>query len=346
MENKTVLYKRVDERATITMIVVAILGLALMAYRYTQYNPCVSFNVSAKAKYFHTGEVIRFESDIRLFKTLHWNFGDNQGDGTRVSSAVHAYDEPGEYVVSLTADGECTEYTTIVVTMAPKVEDPKLLPAFVCPQSAEVGKPVQFADTTAGALQWQWRFGETATVDATSRNPVYTYTTPGLKTVSIVINNDQRQMGICKIYVNPAAPPPAVKKRGGGGGLPVIIVHDRPDTAPLDEQMNPEAIPEPAIVKAPDITGPEFERQLRAVANKYKTAQSFSDYLCGNLNVQVSLNGREISFTELCNKISSLKSDKRIKKLTVQLMKNERTGCVIALFVSLKEKEGLFNKVF
>lgn len=347
MENKPVTYKRLDERAAITMIVVAVLGLALMAYRYTKYDPCVSFTVSAKAKHFYTGEVIRFESDIRFFKTLHWNFGDNQSDDTRVSSAVHAFDEPGEYVVALTVNGECTEYTTIVVTMAPKTEDPRLLPTFVCPQSAEVGKPVQFLDTTSGALQWQWRFGETATVDATSKNPAYTYTTPGLKTVSIVINNDQRQMGICKIYVNPAAPPPAAKRREGGRGMPIIIVPERPDTEPLDEQLNQVAkIAEPVIVKAPDISGPEFENQLRAVANKYKTAQSFSDYLCGNLNVQVSLNGREISFIELCNKISSLKSDKKIKRLTVQLMKNEQTGCVIALFVTLKEKEGVLNKIF
>jgi hypothetical protein len=99
-------------------------------------------------------------------------------------------------------------------------------------------------------------------------------------------------------------------------------------------------------VKAPDVSGVEFESMLRAVANKQKTAQSFSVYLCGNLNVQTSLNGQEITFTELCNKLSALKSEKKIKRMTVQLMKNERTGCVIALFVTLKEKEGLLNRIF
>lgn len=348
MENSSIFHKRIDEKVTITMMIVAILSLGLMAYRYSHRTTCSSFSVTAKAKHFYTGEVIRFETDIVQHKTLRWNFGDNQHDDTRASSAVHAYDEPGEYIVALTVDGTCTEYTSIMITAAPKVENPSLLPTFICPQSAEVGKAVQFADTTHGAAQWQWRFGESANVDATARNPQYTYTTPGLKTVSIVINNDQRQIGICKIYVNPAAQPEAPKKKetGGGGRRPVIVIAEQPQTAPLNDQLNPAATLVPEPVKAPDVSGVEFESMLRAVANKQKSAQSFSLYLCGNLNVQTSLNGQEITFTELCNKLAALKSEKKIKRMTVQLMKNERTGCVIALFVTLKEKEGLLNKIF
>jgi hypothetical protein len=348
MENSSIFPKRIDEKVTITMMIVAILSLGLMAYRYSNRTTCASFGLLAKAKHFYTGEVIKFETDIVKYKTLRWNFGDNQHDDTRTSSAVHAYDEPGEYIVSLTADGTCTEYTSIMITAAPKVENPSLLPTFICPQSAEVGKPVQFADTTNGATQWQWRFGESASVDATARNPQYTYTTPGLKTVSIVINNDQRQIGICKIYVNPPAQPePLKKKETGGGRRPMIVIAEQPQTAPLNEQLNPTAPAlQPEPVKAPDVSGVEFETMLRSVANKQKTAQSFSVYLCGNLNVQTSLNGQEITFTELCNKLAGLKSEKKIKRMTVQLMKNERTGCVIALFVTLKEKEGLLNRIF
>lgn len=94
------------------------------------------------------------------------------------------------------------------------------------------------------------------------------------------------------------------------------------------------------------MTDAQFETALRAVANKQKTADGFSPYFCGNLNVQANLNGQMMPFTELCNKFSALKSEKKIKKLSVQLVRNEQTNCIITLFVNLKEKEGLFNKIF
>jgi len=82
------------------------------------------------------------------------------------------------------------------------------------------------------------------------------------------------------------------------------------------------------------------------VANKQKTADSFAPYFGGNLNVEANLNGKMMPFTELCNKFNALKSEKRIRKLSVQLVKNDKTNCIIALFVNLKEKEGLFSKLF
>lgn len=340
--NRPILNKRVDDKAILTMIIPAVLSLMVMAWRFTNRTVCSSFSITSHSSHYYTGEVVRLESDIAEFKTLHWDFGDNQGNDSKISSAVHSYDLPGEYTVTLTVNGECTEFERLTILPAPPVENPRLTATFVYPQSAEVGKPVQFSDTTNGATQWEWRFGETATVDATDKAPKYTYTTPGLKTVTVVINNDARQMGIAKIYVNP----PATPKRKDHADRPIVIVQNRPaagGTPPVTDSVKKE---EPPVVKAPDISNEQFETQLRAVANKQKTAESFAPYFGGNLNVGANLNGQMMPFTELCTKFSALKSDKKIKKLSVQLVKNDKTNCIIALFVNLKEKEGLFNKIF
>ena len=346
MSNKPYTYQRVDDKIILTMVIVALLGFIASAYRYSNYTPCGSFSIKSKAWHYTTGEAIRFESNIRNFERLHWNFGDNQGDDTKLASVVHAYDEPGEYLLSLSTDGGCTEYKTIVITPAQKTENPTLLPTFICASSAEVGKQVTFRDTTSGAVSWEWRFGESATVDATSQNASYTYQTPGLKTVSIIINNDQRQMGVCKIYVNP--PVRTVPKKKLRGNAPrnnrrIPGIPEKPTSDPIAEQLAQQEKEEP---KAPPISGQQFDKLLRGVANKQKTAVDFSDYLCGNLNIQVSLNGQETSFSELCTKLSKLKSEKKIKRLNVQLIKNEKTSCVIALVVLFKEKETLFTKLF
>ncbi|MDO6429312.1 PKD domain-containing protein [Flavitalea sp. BT771] len=341
--NRHILNSRVDDRAILTMIIPAVLSLLIMAWRFTNHTSCSPFTITARANRYYTGEVVRFESNIASFNTLRWNFGDNQGNDTKITSAVHSYDEPGEYTASLTVNDECTEYVRIVIIPAPHVENPRMAATFICPQSAEVGKPVQFSDTTGGARQWEWRFGETATVDATAKDPKYTYTTPGLKTVTVVINNDERQMGIGKIYVNPA---PAPRRKDRANDRPIIVMQNRPAAGPAQAQQDSVKKEEPPVVKAPEISDAGFEVLLRAVANKQKTADHFSPYFCGNLNVQANLNGQMMPFTELCNKFSSLKSEKKIKKLTIQLVKNEKTNCIIALFVNLKEKEGLFNKIF
>jgi hypothetical protein len=223
------------------------------------------------------------------------------------------------------------------------VVDPLLVPTFVAPQSAEVGKPVIFQDTTHGASQWEWRFGETATIDATSNNPTYVYSTPGLKTVSLVLNNDPKQLGVAKIFVNPAAPKATAAKNsgGGGGGRPIIVIADRPQSDPLGQQ-NPTVEPIPNVQ---DITKEQFEAELRMVADKQRTLQSFAPYMCGNTNIQVSLNGSETTFGNLFNKLVELKSSKKIRSLNVQMVKNER-HCIVALVVNFKKKENIFEKVF
>ena len=343
MKNLHILNKRVDDRAIITMIVPAVLGLMVMAWRSINDTTCSNFSITSSSEHYYTGEVVRLESNIHVFKTLHWDFGDDQGNDTKIASAVHAYDVPGEYTVTLTADGSCTEYARIVISPAPVVSNPRLRPTFVYPQSAEVGKPVQFSDTTSGATQWEWRFGETASVDATDRSPKYVYTTPGLKTVTVVINNDEQQMGVAKIYVNPPATP---KRKDRADNRPLIIVQAKPVAGPQPQKADSIKPAEPQIVRAPEVTDEQFEKLLRGVANKQKTTDSFAPYFGGNLNVQANLNGQMMPFTEMCNKFSALKSDKKIKKLSVQLVKNDKTNCIIALFVTLKEKEGLFNKIF
>lgn len=343
LQKKQTLAVRLDENVILVMLAAAVLAVIIMLIRYKNYSPCVPFNLTSRAGNYYTGEVVRFETNALKYRLLHWDFGDNQSNETSVSSAVHAYDQPGEYTVALTMNGECTEYKTIYISRAPVVVDSLLLPKFTFPQSAEVGKPVQFADTTHGAEHWEWRFGETAGIDATASNPTYVYRTPGLKTISLVINNNPLQLAVGKIYVNPAPPPP-VKKQSSGGGMPVIVIQDKPTSAPLTDQL--PAPPAEEVKRAPEISKEDFEQMLRQVAGNFKKADNFSPYLCNNLNIQVSLNGTEITFNELCNKLSSLKNEKKIKRLNVQMVKNDKTNCIVALVVNMKLKESLFEKIF
>jgi hypothetical protein len=52
------------------------------------------------------------------------------------------------------------------------------------------------------------------------------------------------------------------------------------------------------------------------------------------------LNQRAAQF---CNKLSSIKNDKKIKQLNVQQIKSSETNCLIGLNVSLKMKQGFLG---
>lgn len=345
MENKKIQSAYLDEKVIFTMIITALIGLVISGFQYKNYEHCFEFHIRAKASYYRTDEPIRFETDAQYAKEFNWDFGDNEKTQTNISSAVHSYNQPGEYTVSLTVNGSCTEYKTIYITKAQKLDNPLLIPQFVCPQTAEVGKPVTFQDTTAGARSWEWRFGETASIDATSSTASYVYKTPGLKTISLVLNNDPKQLGVCKVYVNekPVAAPRT--NRSSGHSQPsLIIVPAKPGTPPLDEQK----VEQPAVHEAPKpqgvtISKQEFETKLRGVVNNLFTAKDFSPYLCNNVDIPVSLNGTEITFSQFCNKLASIQNDKKIKQLNVQQIKNGETNCIIGLNVSLKMKQGFLG---
>lgn len=350
MQNKKIQSAYLDEKVIFTMIITALLGLIVTGFQYKNYESCIDFNIRAKANHFRTDEPIRFETDAIYAKDFSWDFGDNEQTETNINSAVHSFNQPGEYTVSVTVNGSCTEYKTVYIAKAQKLDNPLLIPQFVCPQSAEVGKPVTFQDTTAGARSWEWRFGETASIDATSSTASYTYKTPGLKTISLVLNGDPKQMGVCKVYVNEKNVPPPTNRlpprTGGGGRQPsLVIVPAKPGTPTLEEQQNevPPAVKEAPKPQGITISKKDFETKLRGVVNNLFTAQDFSQYICSNMNLPVSLNGQEITFTQFCNKLASISNDKKIKQLNVQQIKNGETNCIIGLNVNLKLKQGFLG---
>lgn len=50
----------------------------------------------------------------------------------------------------------------------------------------EVGQEIRFFDTSVGATSWLWNFGDGTT--STLQNPTKTYTTPGLRSVTLTLN--------------------------------------------------------------------------------------------------------------------------------------------------------------
>ena len=113
-----------------------------------------------------------------------WDFGD--GNHSSVQNPLHTYSREGTYSVilrvtgaggssdSLTKPGYVTTYTRPDANFTGE------------PRFGDVPLPVSFTDSSTGSVQsWTWDFGDGNSTDL--ENPVHTYFTPGIYTVTLTV---------------------------------------------------------------------------------------------------------------------------------------------------------------
>ena len=136
------------------------------------------------------GDVTSFAAD-RLQKALiyKWDFGTgNPADVSTDKNPRFRYNKPGTYKVKLRVESPygCIKEVTETVVVTEKAKGT----IKAVPESCE-GSSVQFTATasSAGALQWEWLFGNGQT--STLQNPAaQLYNTPGSYDVRLVINKN------------------------------------------------------------------------------------------------------------------------------------------------------------
>ncbi|MDF3129955.1 PKD domain-containing protein, partial [Kiritimatiellaeota bacterium B1221] len=116
-----------------------------------------------------------------------WDFGD--GNSSTEQHPTHTYDQPGIYSVTLTAknggDSDVEVQNNYIQVIGPAV-------AFTVAPTAGTSIPhtVFFTDqtvATAPIISWSWNFGDGNSSNL--QNPVHTYTTTGVFTVSLTVTD-------------------------------------------------------------------------------------------------------------------------------------------------------------
>lgn len=118
-----------------------------------------------------------------------WNFGDNTS--SVLQNPSHTYNTPGTYSVEFSASNaggygslSRTDFITIIAVPTPAA-------AFTFdPLTGDIPLLVTFTNNTTSDIQpvtYMWDFGDSNT--GTSENPTHTYTTDGVKTISLTATN-------------------------------------------------------------------------------------------------------------------------------------------------------------
>ena len=116
--------------------------------------------------------------------TYDWNFGNGQ-TSTATNPPAITYSTAGTFPVTLTVTNTTTG---CVNTLTNDIVVSNFAAGISAPTDACVGEPVLLTDqSTVGANQWNWDFGNSQT--STSQNPSIVYTAAGTYTVSLLSQN-------------------------------------------------------------------------------------------------------------------------------------------------------------
>jgi gliding motility-associated-like protein len=134
----------------------------------TNYSPC--------------SPTISFTNNSTGANTYTWDFGDNTS--STATSPSHTYSSAGTYTITLTADnGGCIDTAQFAITLS----QPTVTPQFTAADSVCTQQQVSFSNGSAGAISYEWSFGDGNT--STLPNPQHAYSTAGTYNVELIAIN-------------------------------------------------------------------------------------------------------------------------------------------------------------
>jgi PKD repeat protein len=151
--------------------------------------PRPAVNYSVQPQTVCVGAPVQFDilTPAAQYTALAWDFEDDGTVDNNASTSVqHTYPGVGTYLSRLTlstnlAGCDATDTVSIYV-----VEPPTVVFGAQAPYC--VGQAITFTDSTVGANEWAWSFGDGATANPATTTTTHSYTQAGTYTVTLTVN--------------------------------------------------------------------------------------------------------------------------------------------------------------
>ncbi|MBU2949240.1 PKD domain-containing protein [Tamlana agarivorans] len=307
--------KYLDKNVIVLFLCVFLASGTALAYRIFTDFPCEQIVMDINSRAYRVGELVKFTDLTEQSESWQWHFGDSSAVSTK-REALHVYSKPGKYEVKLKVNNSCETTQTVIIKKKKFVLDPNKIPNLIVPDSVTVGQKLILTDSTAGAYSWEWRFGETANANATTKTAEYTYTDFGLKTITLVVNGDINHMAKQRIRVYAEA----IEEKP----LERIKPKERELGWDIPYEPEVEAAEENVEKKIPFISESDFKVEILKVSDEKITEKQLEIYFCGSINKSIVVNGKNTTFLVFCQKIRG--KNIKIKRLTI--FRNEGSNCI------------------
>jgi len=319
-----------DKSVIYIFLGVFFLSASVFAYKYSKYAPCEDIKFHINTNNYTIGSLIKFEDLTDGATDWQWDFGDSTLIATQ-QKPLHVYYKPGEYNVRLLVNGICEQSETITILQKKELLDSTKFPVFNIPKSIQVGRTLTVEDKTENASSWEWRFGETADVNAKTKLASYIYKEPGFKTISLIVNGELKYISKQKIEVLPLkeAPKNTFIDIPDAPSKPIWNIKEAPETSTIkDKPKTPKLVPY--------IGHEDFKQKLILVSKEKMSPNQFADYFCGDVNKPIIVNGKNTTFLVFCEKIK----DKKIKIKNFEIFREKGSNCIKTITIDYK-KSGL-----
>ena len=164
-------------------------GCTASVTRVNYIRPSKPYPVLAVDTFSCKGDPLLFDASATTVfapAMYSWSFGDGTNATTATPTTTHAYPLDNTYTVSLTvSDGNGCDSTIQkkILILKPKASFRDSILSYGCGT-----EHVQFLDQSTGFVnKWFWDFGNGA--NSTLQDPSYTYTSPGVYKVTLVVTN-------------------------------------------------------------------------------------------------------------------------------------------------------------
>lgn len=288
--------------ALVVFVVLAVTTCAIiLLVRSCRSGMEVSASLSATEV--EPGGRFTYADSTRSARTWLWEFGD--GYSSAKPSGTYAYQNPGNYRIRLTVNGEYEKLFTVRVKPAENNSLSRVA-GIAAPTVALQGEYIVF-NGVGDDKEWRWEFGASGIVDSREKNPIYAYTEPGKYQVQLRTENTQ---------------------------YPVIHnIEILPGYSPSDS------------TDVMSVIAQEIRKHLQAICdgghfnNNYN--QIVKNYLCSDEKTEVSINNSK--FNDIYSYCQGLAAIGRGRKLLIEHVAVEipdmESGCVTRIIVIQTEKE-------
>lgn len=155
-----------------------------------QVNPTPSSDYVSSEPNGCEGLEVNFIENTQNAIAFIWNFGDGS-DVSNEANPVHVYNQPGNYIVTLTAIGEngcASSSSATTVNISPSVEAEFTASPGVGMEIYMPRAMIKFLDQSANGQQWIWDFGDGT--GSAEISPTHTYTAAGEYQVTLTVKGE------------------------------------------------------------------------------------------------------------------------------------------------------------
>lgn len=167
----------------VAALIIAVVVVIIMIVNLLKGTPELQATISDSV--IDKGELIEFQDNTNMSTQWLWEFGN--GDSSVERSGTYNYKQSGRYQIRLTVNNKYYKIFTVDIKN-PIDLDSNPLTSISAPYSAFQDEFIVL-NGVGDDKQWRWEFGETGIVDSREKNPIYSYTTPGVYYVQLTTEN-------------------------------------------------------------------------------------------------------------------------------------------------------------